>query len=269
LTVDPGTPSPFDPDQPRTLEAISGIVAPVRLVAPYECAECGGEAANVLQPLPEEEISLLRLEHWSDLGVHIDWLAIQLWNRVTLPVICWLLVVLQALLNAYSTMLNVWGAAINDLWRLLVSWLLWMESAYTGLWAGVESLRDITWEQVAQLAQFEQYWLATLEALQGLLDLERTLVQTYIEMAFTPIEAMRYLVALLVESVPGMTAVIQDPESYKPAPLAGIEGNIFYQMFVGSIDGFADSVGWWWTLFIAFYYTMFIWRAIDEAKELN
>jgi hypothetical protein len=269
LTVDPGTPSPFDPDQPRTLEAISGIVGPVQLVAPYECSECNGGAENVLQPLPEEEITLLRIEHWSDLGLHIDWLAVVLWNRVTLPIICWLLVVLQALLNAYSTMLNTWGAAINDLWRLLVSWLLWMMSAYTGLWAGVESLRDITWELVAQLVQFEQYWLATLRALQALIDLVASLTWTYVEMAYTPIAAMRYMVALLVESVPGMTAVIQDPESYIPDQLAGIEGNMFYQMFVGSIDGFADSVGWWWTLFIAFYYTMFIWRTVEEAKELN
>jgi hypothetical protein len=268
LTVDPGTPDPFDPSEPRTLEEIPGIVAPVQLVAPYSCADECNTAEHVLQPLAETDLLALRQQHWYDVGLHIEWLAVALWNRVSLPVICWLLVVLQTLLNAYSTMLNVWGAAINDFWRLWVTWMLWTGEAYIAAWLLVEDLRDLLWQMVAHLAQFDVYWRATLDALQHIITLLASMTTSYVEMLYTPIAAMRYLVALLVTSVPGITLVIDDPESYKPAALAGIDSNMFWQMFVGGVNGFFDAAGWWAALFVTFYYVVFIWRGLDEARNL-
>lgn len=267
LTVDPGSPTPLYPTTPRLLEEINGIVAPVRLVAPYECSSCGGEATNVLQPLDDD--LLRRSSHWSDFGVHIDWLAVQLWNRITLPLVCWLLVALQSLLNAYSVMLNTWGEAINQIWRLLVLWFLSSRSSLEHVWLLLEELRDIAWQQQALLWQFESYMRSLLDAMQKLINLLSDLTLVYVNLAATPISALKYVVALFVGTVPGMLLVFQDPGAYEPAPLATIGGNPIFQMFTGAVDGVADTAGWWWSLFIALYYGFFLWLFIGEAKRMN
>jgi hypothetical protein len=222
----------------------------------------------VLQPLPEYALTLEREQNWGDVGIHAEWLGLMLWNRVALPISCWLLVVLQSLLNAYSTMLTIWAEAINNIWRLLVAWAIWMTSAYAEFWLLAEDIRRLQAAQLAAAAQVDIYWRALLDGIQHIITMLSSMTTTYIDMLSTPIAAMRYLVALMVTSIPGMTLVISDPESYKPAPLVGIEGNMFWQMFVGGINGFVDSVGWVWAFFVACYYMVITWRVLDEAREL-
>lgn len=64
----------------------------VALVAPWTCGECAlaGRQQAALDPLPEPT------------NLSIEWLGAQLWNRITRPMICWLIALFQTGLNIYA-----------------------------------------------------------------------------------------------------------------------------------------------------------------------
>jgi hypothetical protein len=259
------TPAHAQTADPPSDVADLALVGPVSLQLTWTCAGCGG--TPTFAPLPTTSAEQVRSEHWWDIGVHISWLVVQLWNQITYPIICWLLVLVQALLNSYSQVVNtVFVPAINSFWQLFMYFVLLYQRTYIGLWGLLESLRLIVWQSYGVLVQIEREIAALLDLVQTLLNLAADLMLDYARLSLLLISAFQYVLTLWMSTMIAFLSVVTDLETHAPAQVTGLHNNFFFAWFVGILRGIQDSsLGWWYSAQIALYYASWMKRIHREG----
>lgn len=241
-----------------TLAELPDLILPnVALLAPWTCGVCAPDSRQqqVLNALPEPDAR------------NIEWLGAVLWNRVARPLICWNIAALQVAMNAYSATLNqLWIPAFNQLFRLLYTLLFWLTSAFQSWWLLGEDIRLQLWSINGSLLA-QQQSLAQLAANEvGELS---TIAEAWILVFSHGIEALRYLVALYLGTVPQLLAVMTDLEANKPAQLVALDNFWLFAALVGTLEGVATSrIGWWLTAEIALFYVSTALTLMDEVAEV-
>lgn len=253
-----------DGDDPPAIPAfgdLPAIVAPLSLTMPWQCGDCSPTSAS-LQPIQEEF-------NWLDPLSGFKWLGAQLWNRVALPVICWLLAALQAILNAASWAINnVFVAALNFIFRFFLFLILVVRSTFLHAWAFIGWVRLLLWDVWGWLVQFPEYVWAWLRLAREMLTLLGLFLVELGRMILSAAQALLYMLSMLINLLGALVLGVFQAET--PEQLTGIENNIFYQMFVGTLQGIADSKLWWgWYGFIALIYARFALWIVDESGRLN
>jgi len=215
----------------------------VVLRAPWTCGECapGGRELALVPPLAEPQ------DHT------IEWLGAQLWNRVTRPLICWLLAMFQAGLNTYAgVMNNYWLPAINDGYRLVYQGRMWQASAVHAVWHLGEDIRAGVWSSAGQGIASAGQALALGETFH---ELGRTLLQAWVAVFAGAIQPLRYLATLYLAAIPEIVRVLADLEAYRPPQLMLLNDFWLFAAVVGTLRGIQESqIGWWLTAEIALFY---------------
>lgn len=254
-----------EPPQPPTsvpaFQSIPPLIGPVSLSLPWQCGSCAPGAAS-LQPIEAELDWKNPFSGWS-------WLGAQLWNRVALPIICWMLAALQALLNAAAWAINmVFVGGVNFVWRLLVYMVYMARGTFYNFWWWVGWIRSLLWEVWRWLVQFPEYIMAWIRLAGELLGLLGELLLELGRMIISAAQALLYLLAMLVNIAGALVTAIISAEP--PPQLDGIANNIFLVMFVDTIRGIADSKLWWaWQAFIALTYGRFGLWLLNETSQVN
>lgn len=264
LTHDPGTPISAPPSgEIPDLEEIPALLTSIALVLPWHCQVCSDDGSTPsLVPLDDPEVS------WYDVGSWFNWLAVQLWNRVALPIICWLLAMAQGVLNALSDAFSTLIAGINAFWRLGVRFIIWLRQVFLTAWDAVLWFRALAWQGWGWFATIPAVTLALLTILGQFAALGVVLVGQLVSMVLGIAQALVYLVALIMALVPALISAVMNPVA--PSQLAAI-ANFFLLVWMREIlQAIADSaLGWVWAAFIALFYARFILWLVDEMSNLN
>jgi hypothetical protein len=191
------------------------------------------------------------------------WAAHQMHERIARPVVCWSINISQSTLNAYALWLNEHIIpALNSLYALLYMWLAWAGVALLALAGLLEEIRRIAWMSYGVLLQIEAN---TRLAAAGGADLVSGWIGGFLNAA----KSLQYMVALYMQSVPAMLAVLVDLENNKPVQVQTIEGFWALEALRGVIIGIQQSqLGWW----LSAQYTLFCLdtglHITDELKEI-
>ena len=265
LTVDPGTPTSNPPlnDDDIALEHIAPIVNPVQLQLGWQCGYCETDGVTELTQWDDPVFDILNPGYW------FQWLSVQIWNHAAYPIICWMLNIAQAGLNALSVITNtVLITAINSFWRLFVRFVLWLRDIVLTSFALFESVRLMLW-QVVGLVQSIPTLLATTRTL--FIDLFLFLDELlHIALTFLIafVQPFLYLLALFFSLIPGLVVAAAHPDV--PPQIANLTNNVLFQMFIETFQAIADSkLGWAWIAFIAIMYARFALWLLDESAQLN
>lgn len=242
---------------PQLLDLPDLVLANVALVAPWHCGICNvsGSSEAGLQPLPEPST------------VGTEWLGAQLWNRVSLPVLCWNLAIFQAGLNIYAATLNgVWIPAFNQIFRLLYGLFFWLTSAYQAWWYLGEDIRYQIWNVNATLASQAGATLASTASVGD------TLVEALDAWALVfeaGIETWSYFVSMYVGAASAMVNVLVELDQHRPAQLVALDDYWLFAAFKGSIRGFYESqLGWWLLAQVGLLYLATALHVVDQAGEV-
>src|SRR6185436_623161 len=121
-----------------------------------QCGDCGngqtGQPALVHQPPPQTT--------WYDLGSVIQWLAWSIEDTM-IDVLCWLLLILQLLINIIAQIANVFIAGVNQVWKFMIfAWLTGRSWLYAA-WGTFEQVRDF-FQEVEQFLVLAGAWLEAI-----------------------------------------------------------------------------------------------------------
>lgn len=245
------------PDVPTLANLPDLIPANVSLVAPWTCGECAlaGRQQAALAALPEPQT------------VGIEWLGAQLWNRVTRPILCWLLAIFQAGLNAYAGLLNTqWIPALNLLYKLLYELFFWLTSAFTAWWYLGEDIRYQIWSVNATLISQAGGGLSQTLVSGAALD---AVLRGWVSVFTGALAPWRYLVGLYLETVKQIVAVIVDLNAHKPEQLTAIEGTWILGAAKGTLRGIYESrLGWFLVAQVGLFYLTTALYIIDKSGEV-
>lgn len=215
----------------------------VVLRAPWTCGECalGGREQALVPPLAEPQSHT------------IQWLGAQLWNRITRPLICWLLAMMQAGLNIYANTMNqYWLPAFNDGYRLLYQGRMWQASAVHAVWHLGEDIRAGIWSIGGRASVAMRDAITIGESLD---DLGRAILQAWVAVFSGALQPLRYLATLYLTVVGELISVLGDLESYRPPQLDALNNFWLFAAVVGALRGIHESqLGWWLTAEIALFY---------------
>jgi hypothetical protein len=191
------------------------------------------------------------------------WLATQMHERIARPVVCWSINVSQESLNAYAGWLNQHIIpALNSLYALLYMWLAWAGVALLALAGLLEEIRRIAWMSYGVLLQVESN---TRLAAAGGADLGAAWIGGFVGAA----KSLQYMVALYMQSVPAMLAVLVDLENNKPVQVQTIEGFWALEALRGVIIGIQQSkLGWWLSAQYGLFCLDTGLHITDELKEI-
>lgn len=242
---------------PQPIDLPDLVLANVALVSPWHCGACEatGSSSAGLQPLPEPST------------VNLEWLGAQLWNRVSLPVLCWNLAIFQAGLNIYAATLNtIWLPAFNELWRLIYGLFFWLTSAFSAWWYLGEDLRYQVWMVNSTLAGMSSGALAsTASAGDGLAEA----LEAWALVFAAGLQTWGYLVNLYVSSASAVFVVMGDLTNHRPAQLVAIENVWLFAALKGVIRGIWESqLGWWVAAQIGLLYLATVLHVFDEVAEV-
>jgi lysophospholipase L1-like esterase len=244
-----------------TLEEIPDLFAPtVNLVAPWACGECE------VQGQREE---LLLLPALAEPGSHtIEWLGVQLWNRVTRPLVCWLLALFQAGLNVYAQTLNTyWLPSINDLYRLLYGLFFWLTSALTAFFHLGEDMRGILWAINGNMSGGGATATGMVTSVGTLADES---FAALLDMLSGALAAWHYMLALWIGGVTDLVSGLLDLETVtSPAQLVALESFWLLAALRGVARGmFESDLGWWFYAQIGLLYFALLMQLVDETGDM-
>lgn len=229
----------------------------VALLAPWACGECAGadrqQADLLLLPEPETRT--------------IEWLGVQLWNRVTRPILCWMMGMFQAGLNVYALTLNtVWIPAINQLYRLIYGLFFWLTSALQAWWYLAEDVRMQLWSinrNLESQAQSATTVVASTDALGA------AVVEGWGQVLSGALQPWRYLVTAYLGTVPSLIDVLTNLDANKPAELAALEDFWLLGALQGTARGmFESKLGWFFQAQIGLLYLSTALFLMDQAGEV-
>lgn len=261
VVENPGAPSPIPPGSSPALEAIANILPPIELRLPWSCGECSGGQAPVNRlTYPAASFSPL---------YPFQWFGIWLWNELFRVLICWLLAISQALLNALAYAFNgVLVAGVNLVWRLGVLGLLWFRDSFLALWEFVAWLRLLLWDMYGQLLQLGRALGDLVRVFGDLADVARLALVELGRLLISAAQAIGYLLGLFMALIPGLVLAVFSPQA--PPQLAQVQTFFLLQWFLDFFEALADSkLGWAWLSFVGVAYLRFIVWLLDEFKELN
>lgn len=242
------------------LAELPDLIAPnVSLLAPWTCGECAldGRQQAALAPLEEPG------------SRSFEWLGVQIWNRGTRPVLCWLLALFQAGLNVYAGSLNtVWLPAFNQLYRLLFGLFFWLTSAFQAWWYLGEDLRGQLWAINGLLRQ-QQHALVLPQLGDTAGALAAAVVEAWVAVVTGALQPWRYLVTLYVGTVPQLLDVTTDLAAHTPPQLVALGDFWLFAALVGALRGLDESrLGWWLKAEIGLFYVATVLYLADEAAEV-
>jgi hypothetical protein len=183
-------------------------------------------------------------------------------ERIARPVVCWSINVSQEILNAYALWLNEHIIPVlNSLYALLYVWLTWAGVALLALVGLLEEIRRIAWMSYGVLLQIEANTRLAGAGGGGL-------VEAWIG-GFLGAASLQYMVALYMQTMPGLFSVLIDLENNKPVQVQSIETFWALEALRGVIIGIQQSqLGWW----LSAQYTLFCLdtglHITDELKEI-
>jgi lysophospholipase L1-like esterase len=245
------------PDVPALADLPDLLPANVSLVAPWTCGECalGGRQQAALAALPEPGT------------VGIEWLGVQLWNRVTRPILCWLLAMFQTGLNLYAGTLNqFWIPAFNLLYKLLYELFCWLTSAFSAWWYLGEDIRYQIWSVNATLAS--QAGGALTQATTGGAVAE-AMLRAWVAVFTGALAPWRYFVGMYLGTAQQIVVVIVDLDAYKPAQLTALEGTWILAAVKGTLRGIYESqLGWFLVAQVGMFYLATALYVVDKAGEV-
>lgn len=261
VTIDPGTPTPIPSGISPDLEAIADILAPISLQLPWSCGSCAPGVAD-LGELEYPPASFNPLYPF-------QWAGVFAWNELFRPLICWLLAIAQALLNALAYAFNsVLVAGVNLIWRLGVLGLLWFRDSFLALWGVVAWARSLAWEWYGAALQLADQVRRLGLVVEGLGALFNQLLSDIGRIAMQVIQVIWYFVGLFMTLIPGMVTAIFAPVA--PPQFAEIQTFFLFQWLIDMFRALADSKLWWaWLSFVGIIYLRFILWLLDELATLN
>jgi lysophospholipase L1-like esterase len=240
-------PVPELADMPALLPANVSYTLPWTCAAP---ATCNTDQVTVMHPYPDAPTTAQA------------WLATQMHERIARPVVCWSINVSQEILNAYALWLNEHIIPVlNSLYALLYVWLTWAGVALLALVGLLEEIRRIAWMSYGVLLQIEANTRLAGAGGGGL-------VEAWIG-GFLGAASLQYMVALYMQTMPGLFSVLIDLENNKPVQVQSIETFWALEALRGVIIGIQQSqLGWW----LSAQYTLFCLdtglHITDELKEI-
>jgi hypothetical protein len=264
MTNDPGEAGQLPPGVVVTpgFELVPALLAPVSLYLPWQCGACL-DGQTPIEPMEEPEVS------WYDMGSWFNWLGVQLWNRVALPIICWMLLIAAAILAVTQDAVNaIFVGGFNYFWRLLVLFLLYFRETVYSAWIFFALIRLQAWQIWAAAIQALLHLESILSLAQTLLDLAAEMLQSIIDLIISVAQPLLYFFALFFTLVP---ALVTAAFNQTPPPQLQEVSNFFLFVWTKDIlQAIADSkLGWAWTAFIALFYVSFVMWLIDEGGQLN
>jgi hypothetical protein len=197
------------------------------------------------------------------------WLTAELYNFVAYPIICWLLAIAQALLNAAAAAVNVVVVpGINLAVRLGVYGLLWLYQGLYTLVGLLDSSRVLVFAAWRGIVNAVAYAAALVGALSLAGQVAAALVGALGALVQSALQPLAYLVGVLYTLVPGLVEAAFNPTT--PAQITALANNIIIQMLNAILDAIADSqLGWAWYAFVGVVYLRFVLWLIDEAANSN
>lgn len=268
LTHDPGQPiaNPALGGALPDLEQIPALLAPLLLLLPWHCSACGDDGVTTLVPLPEPDVGSF---HWYDMGSWFNWLIVQLWNHLTLPLLCWLLALAQALLTALEVAVNTLIDGINWFWRLAIMLIFWLRALVFLAWTALLWFRDMLWSIAAMVSALGLGSLAGLaELLTQARDLVGALLTILVALALAVLQALLYLFALLLTIVPGLVSAVSHLSA--PPQVTALADFFLLVWMRELLQALADSkLGWAWAAFVALFYARFLLWLLDQTSSLN
>ncbi len=260
-TVNPGTPSTRSAGSSPSIEAIADILPPIALQLPWACGTCAtGQADLAALPFPDWSVSLL---------YPFQWFGVWLYNSLFLPLICWMLAIAQALLNALAYAFNgVLVAGVNLFWRLGVLALLWLRDMFLASWSFVGWLRLMLWSMYGAMLKLGD----DLAQFAMLTDAVAVLVNQFFSdlglLVVNIAQVLWYFVGLFMTLIPGTVTAVFSPTT--PPELTSIQTFFIFQWIIDFLRAFADSkLGWVWVSFVGIVYLRFILWLLDELSTLN
>jgi lysophospholipase L1-like esterase len=240
------------PPVPALDELPQLLPANVSYTLPWTCAPtCNADQVTVMQAYIDPPTTAQA------------WAAHQMHERIARPVVCWSINVSQESLNAYALWLNEHIIpAVNSLYALLYVWVAWAGVALLALVGLLEEIRRIAWMSYGVLLQIEAN--TRLAATTG-----GGLVAAWIGGFLGAARSLQYMVALYMQTMPGLFSVLIDLENNKPVQVQSIETFWALEALRGVIIGIQQSqLGWW----LSAQYTLFCLdtglHITDELKEL-
>jgi hypothetical protein len=261
LTTNPGQPVPTPASSPD-LEAIPDLLGYVAFVIP-QCGDCGngqtGQPALVHQPPPETV--------WYDLGSVIQWLAWSIEDTM-IDVLCWLVSLLQLLVNIVAQIANVFITAINQVWKFLIFAWLTVRAMFYAAWGGFEQVRDF-FQQVVPFLMLAAAWLqALLSLLLSALQLAGQALTLLVQLALALLGLLGWIGGLALGLISAISVGLGATTT--PAPLAATN-HVVYGMVRGSLEALHDSqLGWMLYLGYGLAYIGFVvWlsRFLSASRE--
>jgi hypothetical protein len=252
------------------LAQIPGLLNPIELVMPWQCGDCSPGAAG-LEPWPDPDPPVSG--GFFDLQLNplypFQWLAVQLWNNVAYPIICWMLATAQGILNAAALAWNTVAVnGVNGLWRAIIVLILWTRDSVLAFWSFVGWLRGLLWSSWAWLMQINLYVAALISFAGDLVDLVAGLLVELVNVIIGMAQALSYLLGLFMAIIPAMLDAILNPVA--PPQLDQVSGFFLWEWTIDILRAIQDSkLGWAWVAFIVITYGRFGSWLLDELGELN
>ena len=254
-------PSPLPVGSSPAIESIANILSPVSLPLPWSCASCAvGQSTIELLPYPDFGLDVL---------YPFKWLGVWIWNEVFRNLICWMLAITQALLNALALVVNsVIIAGINLLWSIAILLLLWLRDMFLSLWGVVGWMRIAVWDLFMQTMAIgdmvQRLWSTVAEVRRLATEVLGHLTQLIMNTG----QSLGYIAGLFMSIVPGLLTGIANPQA--PPQLAQAQSFFLFQWMIDIPRAIADSsLGWAWYGFVAVIYIHFIMWLLDEMSTLN
>ena len=242
-----------------SIEAIADIVGEIRLFLPWSCGIC--EAGQQFIERREEPTSGGSL----DVLYPFRWLAVTAWNDLVRPIICWMIAIGQAFLDAISAALNaIFVTAINAVWRMFVLLMLWIQASAEFLILIASDLRIwiysiFLWVTTVSIS-VEQFF-ALLDAInQILMEMWRLIVA----LSDLIVYVFGYMFFLISAVVVGIDSASLPPQ------YAAIQNNFLWHMLNEMLRGIIDSkVGWAYVVFCGAIWIKFAKWILEELGEMN
>lgn len=249
------------PPVPTLLELPDLIIANVALLAPWTCGECAlvGRQQAALQALPEPAT------------YNLEWLGAQLWNRITRPLLCWLLGMFQAGLNVYAGTLNtLFIPAVNQFYRLLYGLFFWLTSALVAWWYMAEDIRaQLSGINGAMVTQTNALTHLTFASGTATSELTIATLAAWLSVFTGALQPWRYLLTLWMGTVPLVVTVLTHLADYRPPQLVALADFWMFAAVVGSIRGLTESkLAWWVNAQVGLFYVGIVLYLVDEVAEV-
>lgn len=245
MTHNPGQPTANPPDAP-TLEVIPDLLAPLWFVVP-QCNTCGGPGAGLAHDPPPNFLD-------DPILYPFKWLATAIKNTI-IDLICWLLGLLQMLVNIICSVANTFIDGINAFWKMLILVYFNVRAAIYSFWSYLGSLVGL----LSDLSALGSIALTYLQQILAILESIIALVGSFILVLITLFTILIGIVGWIGAIVISLFADLLLALKGTALPIEIGADHLVYHMVRGTLEGLqASQIGWLFYLAYAFIYIGFV-----------